>query len=173
MFTAINKYLTVSADAIYGAENGIPFSEPSANDVDVTLPAIGHPVTTVNMMGSVDIADETRVDNIQITISCQTNVETARLLNTREFIIKYAMQKQDAQTGLVSYVGFTAYAYGTPQSFSGGSHNVGETGASDITINCLKYRLQEEGKDIIEIDRMAGILKINGVDKRAEINKLL
>lgn len=173
MFQSITKYITVSANAVYAAEGGVPLAEPSANDVDVTLPVISHPTTTINMMGSVDLADETRVENLQITINCQTSKQTAELLKHKEFIIRFAMQKQDAQTGLVSYAGFVATAYGTPQSFSGGSRSVGEAGAADISISCLKYRLQEDGEDLIEIDRNAGILKIGGVDKRAEINKLL
>lgn len=173
MFKNIDRYLTVSASSIYAADGGIPLEAPSAIDAQVTLPAIGHPTTTVNMMGSYDVADEARVDNLQITISCQSTEEALELLKHNEFIIKYAMQKEDKETGLSSYVGFTAFATGKPSTFGGGSIAVGEAGEGDITINCLKYRLIQGEKELIYIDRLAGKLVINGVDKRSELNKLL
>lgn len=174
MFTAINKYLTIPGCTIYKATAGVPDATPLCVDAEVTLPSIGFPTTTVNNMGSHDVVDQTRVDNIQITINAPTTADNISLVKggVAEYIIRFAMQVQ-RPNNTYFYAGFTAYCMGQVASFGGSSLNVGDAGAGTITVNCNAYNLQQDGKELVRIDRAASALVIDGVDLRAELNKLL
>jgi hypothetical protein len=171
---AINRYLTIPGSTVYEAKGGVPSALPLCVDADVTLPTIGFPTTTVNNMGSHDVVDQTRVDNLQVTISAATTADNIKLAKggIAEYIIRFAMQVQRPDNTYF-YAGFTAYCMGQVASFGGSPINVGDAGAGTITVNCNAYNLQQDGKELVRIDRAAGALVIDGVDLRAELNKLL
>lgn len=173
MFTNIDRITNISASSVYAAPDGTPLEKPSALDADITLPTISHPTSTINMMGSYDVADRARVDNLQLTIGCQTSKEALELLKYENFIIRFAALVEKAETGQSEYVGFTVYAQGHCASSGGQSLNVGENGTQDVTVNCIKYRLLQDEDELVNIDRLAGIMKIAGVDLRESINRLL
>lgn len=169
----INRYVTVAGVAVYAAPDGIVQEQPCAVDSEVTLATISHPTTTINMMGSYDVADTANVDNVQVTISCQSVIEAMELLKHESFVARFAMLTEDASTGLSDYTGFTAYFSGHVQSSGGGTAGVGSAADSTIVVNCSKYRLLQGSVELINIDRLRGTLVIMGVDKRSKLNKLL
>lgn len=173
-YRAINKYLTIPGCTVYTAKAGVPSPLPACVDADVTLPSIGFPTTTIHNMGSHDVVDQTRVDNLQLTINAPTTLDNIGLVSggLAEYVIRFAMQVQKPDNTYY-YAGFTAYCMGQVASFGGSSLNVGDAGAGTITINCATYSLKESDKELVRIDRAAGALIIDGQDLRADLNRLL
>lgn len=173
MFTSIPRYTQVSGSSVYPAPDGQPTETPAAIDCDVTLPTIGHPTTDVSMCGTYSVADQTRVDNLELSISCGTNKEALELLKYESFIIRFVQQVENHENGTTDYEQFTVYASGHVSSSGGSSLAIGGSPDGNITISCLRYRLLQGDVELINIDRLAGRIMINGVDKRARINSLL
>lgn len=173
MFTSIPRYTQVSGSSVYPAPDGQPTETPAAIDCDVTLPTIGHPTTDVSMCGTYSVADQTRVDNLELSISCGTNREALELLKHESFIIRFVQQVEDPEKGTTDYVQFTVYASGHVSSSGGSSLAIGGSPDGSITISCLRYRLLQGDVELINIDRLAGKIMINGVDRRKKINSLL
>lgn len=169
----INRYTTVSGVAVYAAPDGIVQEKPCAIDSEVTLATISHPTTTINMMGSYDVADTANVENVQVTISCQSVKEAMELLKHENFVARFAMLTESAETGQSDYTGFTAYFAGHVASSGGGTAGVGNAADSDIVVNCVKYRLVQGDLELINMDRLSGKLVIMGVDRRSKLNALL
>ena len=176
-YCAVDKVLQVTANAIYILnENGVPEeAEPVCNDGQVTLPAISFSTTDVTYMGTMTVADLTRVDDVAITISMPTYVDSLKVANAKGLLIRFAMQIEKAKTGESDYQGFAVYAYGRSSGFGGGALTPGDAGNGDITYHCTRYRFidQETNAELINIDRRAGIIAINGVNTRQKLNKLL
>ena len=173
MFTSIPRYTQVSGSSVYPAPDGQPTEMPAAIDCDVTLPTIGHPTTDVSMCGTYSVADQTRVDNLELSISCGTNREALELLKYESFIIRFVQQVETPENGTTDYVQFTVYASGHVSSSGGSSLAIGGSPDGTITISCLRYRLLQGDVELINIDRLAGKIMINGVDRRKKINSLL
>ena len=175
-YCAVDKVLQVTANAIYILnENGVPEAEPVCNDGQVTLPAISFSTTDVTYMGTMTVADLTRVDDVAITISLPTYVDSLRVASAKGILIRFAMQIEKAKTGESDYQGFAVSAFGRASGFGGGALTPGDAGNGDITYHCTKYKLtsQETNAELINIDRRAGIIAINGVNTRSKLNKLL
>lgn len=171
---AIQKLGAVKADAIYVKVNGVTDPFPAAANVEVTLPEITHPTYTTQSTGDMEIPDQTRVNSMTTTISAPTGGERIKLSGegVQEYIIRFALEVEQAN-GLFEIRPFTAYISGIIAQRSGQSLTVGDVPSSEITINTFKYRLLEGDKELYNIDKLAGIVRINGVDYRARLNEMV
>ena len=175
-YCAVDKVLQVTANAIYILnEIGVPEPMPVCNDGQVTLPAISFSTTDVTYMGTMTVADLTRVDDIAITLSLPTYVDSLRVASAKGLLIRFAMQVERAATGESDYQGFAVYAFGRASGFGGGALTPGDASQGDITYHCTRYKFisQEMNDELINIDRRAGIIAINGVNTRSKLNRLL
>ena len=175
-YCAVDKVLQVTANAIYILdENGVPEAEPVCNDGQVTLPAISFSTTDVTYMGTMTVADLTRVDDVAITLSMPTYADSLKVANAKGILIRFAMQIEKAETGESDYQGFAVYAFGRASGFGGGALTPGDASQGDITYHCTRYKFisQEMNDELINIDRRAGIIAINGVNTRSKLNRLL
>ena len=110
-YNAVDKVLQVTANAIYILnENGVPEAMPVCNDGQVTLPAISFSTTDVTYMGTMTVADLTRVDDVAITLSMPTYADSLKVANAKGILIRFAMQIEKAETGESDYQGFAVYA---------------------------------------------------------------
>lgn len=62
---------------------------------------------------------------------------------------------------------------GTPMKVSRGSVERGNPRGASVQYSVQRYEEEENGKEIICIDALAGILRINGKDYASDINKIL
>lgn len=132
-YIAVDKVLQVSANAIYILdENGVPEAEPVCNDGQVTLPAISFTTTDVTYMGTMTVADLTRVDDVAITLSMPTYVDSLKVASAKGLLIRFAMQIEKAETGESEYQGFAVYAFGRSSGFGGGALTPGDASQGDI-----------------------------------------
>ena len=171
---AIQKIGAVKADAVYVRRNGVTDPFPAACNCDVTLPEISHPTYTTQSTGDMEIPDQTRVNPMTTTISAPPGGERIKLAGEglQEYIIRFALEAETAN-GMFEMRPFTAYISGIIAQRSGQSLTVGDVPSSDVTINTFKYRLLEGDKELYNIDKLAGIVRIDGIDYRAALNSMV
>ena len=62
---------------------------------------------------------------------------------------------------------------GRHKEFDGGENKQGESGTTKMSTECAYYQLTIDGKEIIEIDIINMVLKVDGVDRLAEHRKAI
>lgn len=174
MFRQIDQLIHVKGCTVYNAPGGVPEDFPATIDAEVTLPTIEHPTSTMQAMGDTDVVDQTRVNSMVTTISCEAGVISAKLggYGVKDYVIRWGQEMKQAD-GSFRLVPFVAYVSGTPQSDGGVSVQVGNNTTAQLNINTFKYRLLSDGQEIKYVDKLNGILRLNGEDYRAELNKML
>lgn len=172
--TIIDKLGQVKGCTVYACKAGIPESEPCTIDSEITLPQIAHPTASIQSMGDLDIPDQSRVNSMSASISCEPSVIQSKLMGygVQDYVIKWA-QEVVKPSGLVDIVPFVAYISGIPSEDVSSTVNVGNDTKGTINIAVTKYRLVQDGKEIRYVDKIKGVCKINGVDYRAKINQVL
>lgn len=175
MLVRIPKHGAIKGCTVYAAPNGVASKTPACIDSSVTLPQVSFPTNTIQAMGGFDIPDQTRVEPMTCTIGVEAGVESNGLMQSgnASYIIRWGQEvtKPDGTIGLDKWEAFVS---GVVASSPAPSLEVGQSGTSDITINVSRYRLvYNDVNELYAIDRIAGILRINGKDLRAPLDAIL
>ena len=173
-FTQIDVYGQIKGCTVYACKDGVPEQEPCTIDAEIGLPQIAHPTYTMQSMGDMEIADQTRTNAMTTTLSCEPSVIQSKLLGygVQSYVVRWAQEVKKAN-GEFTIVPFVAYISGIPSEDTQSNVKPGDSTTGNISINTFKYRLLCDGQEIRYIDKLAGILRINGVDYRAQINSML
>lgn len=173
-FKIIDRLGPVKGCTVYASKDGVVDKEPCTIDAEVQLPQIVHPTSTVQSMGDMDIPDQTRVNSMTCTISCELGTIQSKLLGygVQSYVIQWGqeVEKADGTFDLIPYV---AYISGVPSEDVSVMVRPGESTTGTVTIAVTSYRQLCDGKEIRNIDKIKGILKINGVDYREKLNSML
>lgn len=177
MFKTVDSLKVVKGVSIYRMKDGIPDKFPVIVDnATVTLPQITHPTYTTQAMGDTDLPDQTRVNSMTTQIECELSALQSTLLGygVQGYMLRWA-QEMETEDGAFKIVPFVAYIEGIPAEDVGASVKVGENTTGTLSINTLKYRLVygDDGQELRYVDKRAGVLRINGVDYRADVNRYL
>ena len=179
MSIAIKKGLGVKGCAVWKLdENGEPGKNPNVDNVSITLPSIELETTSINLMGSVDIPDVSRIGNMQLSCTIPLDVKEAmdlcELGKTVSWLITWCSQEYNSTTGETVAKSYSVRATGFITSIPNAEVNSGAENTGDVTMNLIKYKKECISDDYtaFEIDRGAGIFKINGNDLFAKINSL-
>ena len=70
-------------------------------------------------------------------------------------------------------IGCKAFIKGIAKGIPGGDLEIGSSFEGAITIAVLRYQLYVDGKEVVLIDKLKGILKINGKDYAKNIKSLI
>lgn len=177
MLREINRYLTVAGCSVYFCPDGAtPEQEPLGIDQEVTLPTVTHPTSDVQLMGTASIPVQTSIEDLECTINLPDSAAAnrCRKKGVVTFLIYHAVSVSNAETGEVSLGGFKAKVAGMISGKEGLNITPqGETSTA-ITLKVLRYQFTDDGGNLVyDIDRPAGILKINGEDYRSDLKSLL
>ena len=175
MLVRIPKHGAIKGCTVYAAPNGVASKTPACIDSSVTLPQVSFPTNTIQAMGGFDIPDQTRIEPMTCTIGVEAGVESNELVQSgnASYIIRWGQEvtKPDGTIGLDKWEAFVS---GVVASSPAPSLEVGQSGTSDITINVSRYRLvYNDVNELYAIDRIAGILRINGKNLRAPLDAIL
>ena len=171
-----DQYTIVKGCTIYAGKDGKYEPFPViADTAEVGLPAIAHPTSEVQSMGSMEVVDQTRVNAMTCTITCEPSIIQSKLhgYGEKDYCIKWAQEVKKGDGTGFKLAPFIAYIRGCPADDSGNSVQPGNATTGTLTINVSKYRLLCDGEEIRYIDQLKGILRINGVDYRSELEAML
>ena len=175
-FRAVDQYILVKGCTIYVGKDGQFEQYPCVVDTaEVGLPAVSHPTSEAQSMGAMEVVDQTRVNAMQTTITCEPSIIQSKLhgYGVKDYMIKWGQEVKNADGSGFRLVPFVAYIKGTPSDDSGHNVQPGNNTTGTITINTTFYRLLCDGQEIRYIDQLNGVLRINGIDYRSELESML
>lgn len=179
MSIAIKKGLGVKGCAVWKLnENGEPGENPNVDNISVTLPSIELETTSINLMGSVDIPDVSRIGNMQLSCTIPLDIQEAmdlcELGKTVSWLITWCSQEYNSTTGETVAKSYSVRATGFITSIPNAEVNAGAENTGEITMNLIKYKKDciSDNYCAFEIDRGAGIFKIRGNNIYDQFSKL-
>ena len=179
MSVALVKSLGVKGAAVWKLdENGAVGSNPNVDNVSIQLPSIELETTTIQLLGSLDIPDLSRIGNLQLTVTVPLDVKEAmdlcELGKSVRWLITWASMEYNSITSETVAKSFTVEAAGFITSIPNAEVNAGAENTGDITMNLISYKKINNSDNIVafEIDRGKGIFKLNGKDLINSISSL-
>ena len=179
MSLALVKSLGVKGCAVWKLdENGATGQNPNVDNVAVTLPSIELETTTINLMGSMDVPDLSRVGNLQLTVNVPLDVpeamELCELGKTVSWLVTWCSQEYNSVTGETTPKAYSVNATGFISAIPNAEVNAGAENKDDITMNRISYKKTNITDKTIpfEIDRGKGIFRLNGKDLYGQFSTL-
>lgn len=158
----------VVADTIYSDGKLV------ARDVSVTLPEITPMTADLQAMGTFSIPIWQLIEHMETSITKIGIDEGFRSMikpDMKPFECRWVQTVNDAN-GHTKNVGCKAFIKGVPSKIPGIGLGVGEASESEITIATVRYSLFVDGKEMFLVDRLAGIVRIDGKDY-ADLSSML
>jgi phage tail tube protein FII len=176
MFRTVDQLTIVKGCTVYVGKDGKFEQYPIIVDTaEVGLPSISHPTVEAQSMGSMECVDQTRVNSMQLTITCEPSIIQSKLhgYGLRDYMIKWGQEQKKADGTGFRLVPFVAVCKGIIAEDGGNSVNPGNNTTGTVTVNLTFYKLMSDNQEIRYIDKLNSVLRINGVDYRSELEKML
>lgn len=159
----------VVADTVY-ANN-----ELVAKDVAFTLPGIEFMTADVQAMGNMSVPLIGLLENMELTVTkigVDKGLSRMNRLEKQNFEFRWVQNvvKSDGSTGTE---GCKAFLRTLPGSFPETGVEVGSATEAENSYNVTRMQIYANGEEILLVDRLAQILRINGKDYMSTINNLL
>ena len=179
MSIAIQKSLGVKGAAVYKFDaNGKVGQIPNVDNVSITLPSIELETSSLQLMGTLDVPDLSRVGNLQLTVNVPLDVPSAMELlemgKVVKWLITWCSQEYNSVTGETTPKSFTVEASGFITSIPNAEVNAGAENTGDITMNLISYKKTNTTDRLVqfEIDRGKGIFNVLGKDLISQFTSL-
>lgn len=146
-----------------------------ARDVSVSLPAVNFLTAEINAMGAMDIVLPGLIEAMEAAI---TKIGIDEGLSKMITPTKHSFEFRWAQNvlkdgGTTATEGCKAFVTGVPKGIPGASLEIGSNIENEITISVSRYQLYCGGKEILCVDKLSQICRINGTDYYKSIGSLL
>lgn len=149
-----------------------------ARNTSFTLPEVTHVLATVKTaLGDYDVPLYGLVEAMEASIhkiGADYGLAKICAMNNRTIEHRWVQQITKAENGENKVVGCKAFLRGVPKAAIPAIE--GEPGSlieMDIAFSINRYQLFVDGKEVILIDKIAGICRINGEDYAEQVNTLL
>lgn len=145
-----------------------------AEDVKISLPEVTFLTAEFNALGKMElpIALTEALEGTITRIGIDNGLFKMLKLKNQQFEYRWG-QSTVTRSGETKNKGCKAFVKGTAKSIPGGDLEPGETFEGSIPIAITRYQLYVDGKECILIDKLKGILRIDGVDYAKELNSLV
>lgn len=171
MSVAIVKSLGVKGCAVWKLDdNGTPNQYPNVDNTEVNLPSIDLETSSLQLMGTLDVPDLSRVGNLQLTVNVPLDVPSAMELleigKVVKWLITWCSQEYNSVTGETTPKSFTVEASGFVTSIPNAPVNAGAENTGVIAMNLISFKKTNTTDRIVqfEIDRGKGIFNVLGKD---------
>lgn len=179
MSVAITKSLGVKGCSIWRVRDDDTVADhPNADNISITLPSIELESTTINLMGSVDIPDISRIGNLQLTatipVDAKSSLDLIEIGKSVKWQIRWVTMEYDSTTSVTTPVSYKVFATGFVTSIPNAEVNAGSEGTADVTMNLIAYRKIDSthNKTIFAIDRGQGTFIFNDKDMMSNIHNM-
>lgn len=147
----------------------------AAKDVSVSLPAVNFLTTEVNAMGTMDVVLPGLIEAMEATIT-KIGIDTGlgRMLTPTKHSYEFRWAQNVLKAdGTTAPEGCKAFITGVPKGVPATGLEIGANIENEIAIGCTSYKLFCAGKEILYIDRLSQICRINGKDYYKNIASVL
>lgn len=159
----------VVADTVY-ADNTLV-----AKDTAFTLPGIEFMTADVQAMGNMTVPLIGLLENMELSITkigIDQGLSRMNKLNKQNFEFRW-VQNVVKSDGSTSVEGCKAFVRTMPGSFPETGVEVGSASEQENTYNVTRMQIYANGVEILCVDRLSQILRINGEDYMSKITNLL
>lgn len=148
--------------------------EVVAEDVKFTLPEVTFQTVEHQALGKIDLPIPlTDAMEAGITyIGVDKGLYKMLGLESKAFEFRF-VQTETKKSGEQKNIGCKAFIKGIAKGIPGGDFEVASSIEGAITIAVMRYQLYVDGEEVVLIDKLKGILKINGKDYAEEIKNLI
>lgn len=159
----------VVADTVYAD------SQLVARDVAFTLPGVEFLTADVQAMGNMTVPLVGLMENMELSITKVGLDDGLKRLNrlekqNLEFRWVQNVVKSD---GSQAVEGCKAFVRTLPSATPEIGVEVGNAPEEEMTYNVTRLQIYVNGREFLTVDRLAGILKVDGKDYMSKINSLL
>ena len=159
----------VVADSVYADGTLV------AKDTSFTLPGLEFMTADVKAMGNMTVALIGLLENMELTITkigLDKGLGAMNKLNKQNMEFRW-VQNVVKSDGSTSVEGCKAYVRTTPSALPSIGVELGSAPENENKYNVTRMQVYANGEELIYVDRLAQILRINGVDYMSQINNLL
>ena len=146
-----------------------------AEDVGFELPSVAIQTADIQAMGTLSLPLVGLLDNMTMTITkigTDKGYGTLSKLEKQDIEFRWVQDKV-ATDGSVSHKGCKAFLRAIPQELPGVSVAIGSASENQHTYTVTRYQLFYDGAEILLVDKLNHILKVNGKDYYKDIANLL
>lgn len=169
MSVFVNISGPVVADTVYYGDTLV------ARDVSITLPEVAPQTADLVAMGTFSMPIWQLLDHMEATITkigIDMGLRSLITPKMKVFEFRWVQTVTDAD-GVTKNVGCKAFIKGIPAKIPGIGLEVGSVSENEVPIAVTRYRLWVDGKEMFMVDRLAGIVRVNGTDYAEEIKSML
>ena len=159
----------VVADTVYSDKKLI------AKDVSFTLPGIEFVTADVQAMGNMTMPLIGLLENMEMAITkvgLDLGIGQMNKLEKQEFEFRWVQSSINAN-GSQSVDGCKAFVRTMPGSIPELGVEIGSATEAENTYNVTRMQIYINGREVLLVDRLSQILRVNGKDYMKNINKLL
>ena len=166
---ALDKKNAVLADKCY-CDNQL-----AAEDVSINLPAFKFLTSEVNAMGKMDVVLGGLIEAMEASIT-KIGIDTglSKMLTPTKHSFEFRWAQNVLKSdGTTKPEGCKAFLTAVPKGVPATGLEVGNATENEISLAVSRYQLYANGAEILCIDRLSSICRINGVDYYAQIASVL
>lgn len=160
---------SVVADSVYADKVLV------ARDVSFTLPGLEFMTADVQAMGNMTVPLVGLLENMELSITkigIDKGLSRMNRLEKQNFEFRW-VQNVVKSDGSMKSEGCKAFVRTMPGSVPGLGIEVGSPTEHENTYNVTRMQVYANGEEILLVDRLSQILRINGKDYMAQIRNLL
>ena len=159
----------VVADTVYCDNNLV------ARDVSASLPEVTPMTADLPIMGTMSLPIWQLIENMEAAITkIGVDLGLISLIKPDMKPLEYRwVQTVTDANGTTKNVGCKAFLRGVPNKIPGIGLEVGSASEGEVTFSVTRYNLFVDGKEMFLIDRLAGIVRIDGKDYASELSTML
>ncbi len=166
----VNKRGPIEANTVYANGSLV------ATDTTVTLPEVTFMTADVKAMGEMSIPLNNAIEDMEMTITkigVDKNMTKLTSPGKKSVEVRW-VQDVIKSDGTTKNEGCKAFLNVAPVTLHpGASIELGSASENDLTFKVFRYRLVVDGEEILLVDRLAHIIKVNGVDYSRKYDSLL
>lgn len=147
----------------------------AARNPTMTLPEISRTTAELKAGGTVEVPVGNHVDAMEATVTlgaADEDFAKACEPGSHEYEARWVQDKMGVD-GSVKQVGYKAFMRGYPKTIPGVSLETGEASENELTIGVTRYQLFADGAELLCIDQLNDVFKVNGTDFGSDISSLL
>lgn len=152
-------------------------TSPGISDIELpTLNAISDTVSGAGILGEYDSPLLGQFESAKIKLNWKSIGEERALLyqvGSHKIDCRLANQSYDIASSTHKISADRVVVIGPVISNEFGKASKGSAYEGSTEIECMYYRLESNGKVLIELDKVNHIFKVNGVDQLSELRKAL
>jgi len=144
---------------------------------EVTLPnfeAMAEEISGAGIAGSFESPTPGHFSSLEMEIPFRTVTNQSFRLAVpggRTITLRASQQGYDVSGGQVNYRGLKITVRGLPKGYNLGTAAVGQPTNTTNTIEVLYIKVEENGKTMLELDKLNFIYIVNGVDVLADVRR--